>query len=158
MVKKIVLFVIAALIVIFAASGVGAQEKVEFPELRIASVRGGPVDVPIVVESQINFWADVIAGLIRTGAPFAAFGEETSFGLEATVKEGLFWDKLDWVAGFTFKNEERGKFATGVQYTGLRNLEFKGGIWEIFKRCDITGYLIEGELYIGIGYELIRIE
>lgn len=152
MLKKIVLFVVVALIVIFAASGVGAQEKVEFKELRLTSVRTEPPDVPRYLGAQIDFWAEVIAGLLRTGQPFAVFGEE-AFGLEVTAKEGLIWDKLDLVTGFTFKNEERGKFVIGARYTGLET--FEGGIWKIFKRCDITGYLIEGELYLGIGYDLI---
>lgn len=157
MLKKIVLLVIAALIVTFAASGVGAQEKVEFPELSIASVRKGPVDVPRIMKAQGDFWAEVVAGLLRTGKPFAAFGEETFFGLEVTAKEGLIWDKLDLVTGFTFKNEERGKFTIGLQYTGLAEGQ-EAEIWKIFKRCDVTAYLVEGDWYFGIGYDLIRIE
>ena len=145
------ILVVAALIVTFAASGVGTQEKVEFSELRIASVRDGPVDMPIVVESQIDFWAKVIEGLLRTGSPFAVFGEEEAFGLVVTAKEKLIWDKLDLVGGFTFKNEERGKFVTGIQYTGLA--DYQGGIWEIFKVCEPTLNLIEGEWCLGIRYE-----
>jgi len=155
MLKKMVLMLVVLGLVLGFSGMALAEQKVEFLELQVASVREGPVDVPRVVEAQVNFWAEVIAGLLRTGKPFAAFGEETSFGLEVTAKEGLFWDKLDLVTGFTFLNEERGKFMVGAQYTGLRNLEFEGGIWKIFKRCDVTGYLIEGELYLGIGYDLL---
>lgn len=128
-----------------------AEEKVEFKELGLTSVRVEPVDVPRYMGAQVDFWAEVVARLLKTGKPFAAFGEETSFGLEVTAKEGLFWDKLDLVTGFTFLNEERGKFMIGAQYTGLTTWE--GGIWEIFKRCNATAYLIEGDWYLGIGYE-----
>jgi len=151
MIRKIVLaLVVLGLVMGFSGLAL-AEEKIEFEELRIASVREGPPDVPRVVEAQVNFWAEVVAGLLRTGKPFAAFGEETFFGLEVTAKEELFWDKLDLVMGFTFRNEERGKFMIGTQYTGLAT--FEGGIWEIFKRCDLTAYLIEGDWYLGIGYE-----
>lgn len=148
--KRAVLAVVI-LGLVFGFSGFAlAQEKTEFPELRLVYVREEPVDVPRYLEAQLDFWAEVFARLMKTGKPNAIFGEE-AFGLEVTVKEELIWDKLNWVAGFTFLNEERGKFFIGFQYTGLT--EWEGGIWEIFKRCEPTLYLIEGNWYFGIGYE-----
>lgn len=152
MLKRFVLAMVVLGLVFGGVCGVAfAEQKVEFPELSIASIREGPPDVPRVVESQVNFWAEVIAGLIRTGGPFAVFGEEEAFGLVVTAKEKLLWDKLDLVAGFTFKNEERGKFVTGIQYTGLA--DFEAEIWQIFERFEPTLYLIEGEWCLGIRYE-----
>ena len=150
MLKKIVLVVVILGLVLGFSGMALAEERVEFEELRLTAVRAEPVDVPRYVEAQVDFWAEVIARLLKTGKPNAIFGEE-AFGLEVTVEEGLIWDKLNWVAGFTFLNEEPSKFFTGFQYTGLT--EWEGGIWEIFKRCEPTLYLIEGDWYFGIGYE-----
>lgn len=150
MLKKIVLAAVVLGLVLGFSSLALAEEKAEFPELRLVYVREEPVDVPRYVEAQVDFWSEVVARLLKTGKPNAVFGLE-AFGLEVTAKEELIWDKLDLVTGFTFKNEERGKFLIGVQYTGLA--AFEGGIWEIFKRCDLTAYLIEGDWYLGIGYE-----
>jgi len=150
MLKRIILAVVVLGLVFGFSSLALAEEKLEFKELGLTSVRVEPVDVPRYVGAQVDFWSEVVAKLLKTGKPFAVFGEE-AFGLEVTAKQGLIWDKLDWVVGFTFVNEERGKFVTGLQYTGLT--EFEGGIWEIFKRCEPTLYLIEGNWYFGIGYE-----
>jgi len=155
MLKKIVLAVVVLGLVLGFSSTALAQEKAEFPELRLVYVREEPVNVPRYVEAQVDFWSEVVARLLKTGKPFVAFNEAEAFGFEVTVVEGILWDKIDVVTGFTMKNEERGKFLVGVE---LKMGEGAGGIWEIFQRFRPAVYLAEGDICWGFSYEFRVLE
>lgn len=151
MLKKIVLFVIAVLIVTFAASGVGAQEKVEFKELRLTSVREEPVSVLRWGGSGLDFLAEALAGLIKTGKPSVVFAEEIAGALEVTFVDGFLGRNVDLMGGATFANEEPVAFMWGFQYMGFR--EKSGGIWDIVSKLNPSAYNVGGMWYFGAGYE-----
>ena len=152
MLKKIVLAVVILGLVLGFSSLALAEEKVEFKELRLTAVREEPVNFLGYARAQLDFWRRIIDRLLETGKPSALFDEQEAFGVEATVLEDMFKKPLDGVAGFTFKDEERGKFYAGLEYTGLK--KFSGGIWDIFQNLRPGLYLIEGDLRWGFSYEL----
>lgn len=156
MLKKMVLMlVVLGLVLGFSSPLALAQEKAEFPELRLVYVREEPVNVPRYVEAQVDFWAEVVARLLKTGKPNVVFNKTEAFGFEVTVVEGVLWDKIDVVTGFTMKNEERGKFLVGVE---LNMGEGASGIWKIFQRFRPAVYLAEGDICWGFSYEFRVLE
>jgi len=155
MLKKFILAVVVLGLVLGFSSLAFAEEKLEFKELGLTSVRAEPVDVPRYMEAQVDFWAEVLARLLKTGKPNVVFNKAEAFGFEVTVVEGALWEKIDVVAGFTMKNEERGKFLVGVE---LNIGEGTTGIWEIFQRFRPAVYLAEGDICWGFTYEFRVLE
>lgn len=148
--KKMVwlmMFVLAISLFVSAYPAV-AQEPGEL--LRVSEMRAEPMDVRDAIGAQMDFWGEFFKGLVLHGKPCAVFSQETLAGVETTFAEGVLTNKVDWIGGFTFRNEERGKFFMGLQYNGLGQ---PGGIWQIFETLKPAVYLIEGDWFLGAGYE-----
>ena len=128
-----------------------AEEKVEFEELRLTTVREEPVSVLSYAGSGLNFVAEALARLMKTGKPSVVFAEQTTGALEVTFVERFLGRNVDLMGGATFANEEPAAFMWGFQYTGLR--EKSGGIWDIFSKLNPSAYNVGGMWYFGAGYE-----
>jgi len=153
MLKKIVLaLVILGLVLGFSGMAL-AEEKVEFEELRLTAVREEPVDVLRWGGSGLDFLAEALARLIKTGKPSVAFGEEITGALEVTFVDGFLGRNVDLMGGATFANEEPAAFMWGLQYTGLKEKAESGGIWLIFSKLNPSVYNVGGMWYLGAGYE-----
>lgn len=137
--KKMVLVMMLVLALAMFASPAGAFDG----ETR-------PLNARAAVAGQLVFWAEFFKRLVLFGAPCVVFSEETQYGIETILAEGVLTDRVDCVGGFTLKNEERGKFFLGLQ---LNLPASTGGIWRIFKTFKPTVYLIEGDWFLGARYE-----
>ena len=146
------ILVVAALIVTFVASGVGAQEKVEFSELTYVPEQ--QVDLLGYTATGIDLASDFVTGLIerlfKTGKPGVVFAEETKATLEASIIEGMLGSNIDLIGGMTLKNDEPSNFVWGFQYTGLRGKS--GGIWDWFTNLNPTIYNERGHWWFGGAY------
>ncbi|MBA7492532.1 hypothetical protein ES702_03082 [subsurface metagenome] len=127
-----------------------AGERVEFEELKLASVRQERVDVLAYTASGLDFVSEVIARLIKTGKPAVLFAEETKGALEVSFIEGMLGSNIDLVGGMTLKNDEPSNFVWGFQYTGLRGKS--DGIWDIFSKLNPTVYNERGHWWLGAAF------
>lgn len=148
--KKMILGMILGLALILCASGVRAEEKPEFKELRLTSVRQERVNLLAYTESGLDFVSEIIARLIKTGKPSVLFAEETKAALEVSLVEKFLGENVDLIGGMTLKNEAPSNFIWGLQYTGLRAKT--GGIWEILSKLNPTIYNERGRWWLGAAY------
>ena len=150
MFKKMVM-VLVLLALALGLSGLAlAEERAEFKELKLTSVRAERVDVLTYTASGLDFISEVIARLLKTGKPSVVLAEETKGALEVSFIEGMLGSNVDLVGGMTLKNDEPSNFVWGVQYTGLRGKS--GGIWEIFSKFNPTVYNERGQWWLGAAF------
>jgi len=148
--KKLILAVIILGMVLgFSGTALG-DEKIEFKELKLTSVRQERVNLLAYTASGLDFVSEVIARLIKTGKPSVLFAEEAKAALEVTFVEQILGANVDLVGGMTLKNEEPSNFIWGLQYTGLRGKS--GGIWDIFSKLNPTVYNERGHWWLGAAF------
>jgi len=151
MFKKMVM-VLVLLALTLGVSGLAlAEERVEFRELKLTSVREEPINLPSYTASGLDFVSEVIARLLKSGQPAVVFGETTKAAIEVTLWEKLIGLNINLVGGMTLQEGERSEFVIGVKYTGMT--ERTGGIWDIFSKFEPTVYNIEGQWFIGLSYD-----
>jgi len=150
MFKKMVM-VLVLLALALGLSGLElAEERTEFKELKLTSVREEPVNLLSYTTSGLDFATEVVKRLVESGKPAVVFGKSPKAALEVTFVEGMLGANLDLVGGMTLKNEEPSNFVWGLKYTGLRAKS--GGIWDIFSKLEPTLYNERGEWFIGVAY------
>ena len=115
------------------------------------AVRENPVNLAGYVDSQIDYWAEILARLLKTGKPVLMLGEgRERVGLSVTAIENVFMDRANLVIGWTLMNEEPVQFFWGVEI----DVELSGTLGEIFKRFKPAVYVVGGTFLWGFGFEL----
>ncbi len=115
------------------------------------AVRENPVNLAEYVDSQIDYWAEILARLLKTGKPVLMLDEGTErVGLSATAIENVFMDRANLVIGWTLANEEPAQFFWGIEV----DVELSGTLGEIFKRFKPAVYVVDGTFLWGFGFEL----
>jgi len=151
MLKKMVLMLVVLGLVLGFSSLALAEQKIEFSELRLTSVRQEKIDVFGYAVAGGNWLAEVVRRLVLSGKPSVVFAEEITGALEVTFVDGFLGRNVDLMGGATFANEEPVAFIWGFQYTGLR--EKSGGIWDIVSKFNPSAYNVRGSWYLGAAYE-----
>lgn len=115
------------------------------------AVRQNPVNLATYIDNQIDYWAEILARLLKTGKPVLMFDEgKERVGLSGTAIENVFMDKANLVVGWTLLNEEPIQFFYGVEV----DVELSGTLGEIFSRLKPAVYVVDGEFLWGFGFEL----
>lgn len=122
-----------------------AQEKLIQTEL----IRAEPVNIVSYLDAGAEGLAEIIARLFKTGKLVLMFNPETG-GMEITLLENIPGDNWNIVGGWTFANEEPGKFFWGIEY----ELPLTGETWKVFKRFRPALYNCEGKWHWGFSFEL----
>ena len=150
MLKKIVLMTVILGLILGFSGLVLAEERIEFKEFRLTSVRQEKIDVLAYGAAGGSWLAEVVRRLIESGKPSVVFAEHVKGAVEVTFVEEFLGKNVDLIGGMTLRNEEPSNFVWGLQYTGLRAKE--GGVWEIFSKLNPTIYNERGEWFVGVAY------
>ncbi len=115
------------------------------------AVRENPINLAEYVDSQIDYWAEILARLLKTGKPVLMLDEGTGrVGLSATAIENVFMDRANLVIGWTLMNEEPTQFFWGIEV----DVDLSGTLGEIFSRFKPAVYVVDGTFLWGFGFEL----
>jgi len=123
-----------------------AQEEL----IRTELIRAEPVDVIRYLDAQVDYLAEIIARLIKTGKPVLLFINGNRVGAEITLVENMPKRNFNLVGGWTIENNEPSKFFWGIEY----ELPLTGETWKVFKRLRPAIYNCEGKWYWGFSFEL----
>ena len=150
--KKGIVGILLVMVLVFSGVSVAQTPTLEVAGQEMAeAVRENPVNIATYIDSQIDYWAEILARLLKTGKPMLMFDEGTErVGLSATAIENVFMDKANLVIGWTLMNEEPAQFFYGVEV----NVELSGVLGEIFSRLRPAVYVVGGEFLWGFGFEL----
>lgn len=150
--KKFLVVLLMLGLLAASAPAIAEVETLEVAGQEMAkAVRENPVDVGEYVSTQIEYWADILARLLKTGKPALIFSEGVPTGaLSATAIENIFTDKADLVIGWTLLNDEPAQFFWGIQF----EVELSGTLGEIFARLKPAVYVVDGKFLWGFGFEL----
>ena len=150
--KKGIVGILLVMVLVFSGVSVAQTPTLEVAGQEMAeAVRENPVNIATYIDSQIDYWTEILARLLKTGKPMLMFDEGTErVGLSATAIENVFMDKANLVIGWTLMNEEPAQFFYGVEV----NVELSGVLGEIFSRFKPAVYVVGGEFLWGFGFEL----
>jgi len=139
---------ILILVMLVGQSIVLANEK----RLQTEPIKSEPVNVIHYLDEGVDYVAEILARLAKTGKPVLMFNRKHGngrIGAEVTLFENIPKQNFNVVGGAVFGNEEPARWFIGVEY----ELTLVGGMWEMFRRFRPAFYLCEGEFYWGFSFE-----
>jgi len=150
MFKKMVMVLVLLALTLGVSGFALAEERTEFKELRLTSVREEKIDV-LSYGAALGSWLDeVVRRLVESGEPGVVFKEEITPALEVTLVEGFLHKNVNLIGGATFENDEPVNFVWGAKYTGLK--EKSGGIWDWFSKIQPGICNERGQWFIVLSY------
>jgi len=144
-------FLIGLLIVALSLFCFGIATANESQLIQTEQIKSQPVNLAIYIDNQIDYWAEILTRLLKTGKPIILFGEGVSkTGLSITAIENILMDKANLVIGTTILNDEPAQFFWGIEV----DIELSGTLGEIFSRFKPAIYVVDGKFLWGFGFEL----
>lgn len=143
---RVCIVVCLVLLLMLTQTAIASEQKL----IDSVAIRTEPVDILRYVDGGIDYLAEILARLMKTGKPALLFNNGARAGAEVTVAEDTPWKNFNIVAGMTIVNEEVSQFFWGVEY----EVTLVGGMWEMFKRFRPGVYSRHGGVYLGFGFEL----
>jgi len=138
--------VIMMVLMIFLAYSVQISQAE--PLIRAELIKEEPVDVIRYIDAQVDYLAEIIARLWKTGKLALLFGYAN--GVEITLLEDFPKYKFNIVGGVANTDEGMTKFFWGIEY----ELFLTGETYKIFQRLRPAIYVCEGNIYWGMSFEL----
>lgn len=150
--KKKFLVGLLILVVGLLCLGVPGIAIADEPQLiQTEQIRSQPVNLATYIDTQIDYWTEILRRLLMAGKPVLIFDKGTTkTGLSTTAIENLFTERASLVIGWTLLNDEPAQFFYGVEV----DVKLSGTLGEIFSRFKPAVYLIDGEFHWGFGFEL----
>ncbi len=142
--KRFILLMLISVMFLACSMQVAQAE----PLIRAELIREEPINVIRYIEAQIEYLAEIIARLWKTGKPVLLFGYAS--GVEVTLLEDFPKYRFNIVGGVANTKEDINKFFWGIEY----ELFLTGETYKIFKRLRPAIYVCEGIIYWGMSFEL----
>ncbi len=148
---------ILAVLLVFGLLMISAPALTQTNALEVAgqeiaqAVREAPISLSEYAATQIDYWAEILARVLKTGKPILMFGEGASkTGLSVIAIENILMDRANLVIGTTLLNNEPAQFIWGIEVT----VDLSGILGEIFSRFKPAIYVVDGNFLWGFGFEL----
>lgn len=148
--KKLILAVIILGLMLGISAKALAEEKTEFKELRLTTVREEKINM-LKYGATLGGWLkEVVEKLVDSGEPSVVFKEQITPALEVTLIEGFLHRNVNLTGGATFENDEPMDLVWGGKYTGFKGKS--GGIWDWFSKAQPGVYNIRGQWFLVLVY------
>ena len=148
--KKLILAVVILGLVLGFSGIAFAEEKTEFKELRLTSVREEKIDMLRYGAALGGWLEEVVKRLVKSGEPGVVFKREITPTLEVTLIEGFLHKNINLVGGATFEDDEPVDLVWGGKYTGFKGKS--GGIWDWFAKAQPAAYNVRGQWFLALIY------
>lgn len=117
-----------------------------------AAVQVNPVSLSTYVNTQIDFWFEVLKRFLKTAKPMVAFKHETYPGLQITI-----YEQPKWVAtwGKVYQIED-GEIQDQPSFFAVEARDFPvlSGLAEIFKKLRPGVMYVDKKFWFQLSYEL----